>query len=347
MTDYLTRVAQSALGLTPELQVLGPSRYAPGPDLLPNETAIEEIGEAEHPLPASLVSPPGQPSSSEPLTSRKPEREPALTLTRSTAEQTDSTQPPPAVIARAAMTNDRAGADARTQLREDAHAQLTEDAPAQLKEGAPALPTAAPQSELIRPRRGRREPAPPLHERLAEAIGAAPSAERTETDFEEAPARKEPLSPVRRAASAVPAPTQHGSSASPSMLGSPKQGSIAPHIAASSEEPRHLMERSEESPEPALADRRPHTRPHRDEAAAVSTSSPAERGVAVSRRPQRLPLHELPDAEPSSAPVIRVTIGRIEVRAAAPPPPPVEAPAPPPPRISLDDYLRSHNGRTR
>ena len=53
--------------------------------------------------------------------------------------------------------------------------------------------------------------------------------------------------------------------------------------------------------------------------------------------------------EPEQAPVVHVTIGRVEVRAATPPPPqpPAEPPAPPTPRISLDDYLRAHNGRTR
>jgi hypothetical protein len=47
-------------------------------------------------------------------------------------------------------------------------------------------------------------------------------------------------------------------------------------------------------------------------------------------------------AEP---PIIRVTIGRIEVRAAAPPAPPLETVAPPKPKMSLDEYLRQHNGR--
>lgn len=44
-------------------------------------------------------------------------------------------------------------------------------------------------------------------------------------------------------------------------------------------------------------------------------------------------------------PIIRVTIGRIEVRAAAPPAPPAETAAPPKPKMSLDEYLRQHNGR--
>jgi hypothetical protein len=54
-------------------------------------------------------------------------------------------------------------------------------------------------------------------------------------------------------------------------------------------------------------------------------------------------------AEATSGRVIRVTIGRIEVHAVTPPPPlqPVEAAPPPAPKLSLDDYLRQHNGRSQ
>jgi hypothetical protein len=51
-------------------------------------------------------------------------------------------------------------------------------------------------------------------------------------------------------------------------------------------------------------------------------------------------------ANTSSAPVVRVTIERIEVRAVMPPSQPVEVSAPPP-KLSLDEYLRRHNGRER
>ena len=44
-------------------------------------------------------------------------------------------------------------------------------------------------------------------------------------------------------------------------------------------------------------------------------------------------------------PVIRVTIGRIDVRAVAPPSPPVQTAAPTQPKLSLEEYLRQHNGR--
>ena len=55
-------------------------------------------------------------------------------------------------------------------------------------------------------------------------------------------------------------------------------------------------------------------------------------------------------APESSAPAIRVTIGRIEVRAITPPPmPPAQRimPARPGPELSLDDYLKQHNGGRR
>lgn len=46
-----------------------------------------------------------------------------------------------------------------------------------------------------------------------------------------------------------------------------------------------------------------------------------------------------------TSPVVRVTIGRIEVRSVPPSPPTVEPHAAPTPKLSLDDFLRQHNGR--
>jgi len=45
-------------------------------------------------------------------------------------------------------------------------------------------------------------------------------------------------------------------------------------------------------------------------------------------------------ASPVAEPTIRVTIGRIEVRATAPAPPPVPAARPAGPRLTLEEYLR-------
>jgi len=51
-----------------------------------------------------------------------------------------------------------------------------------------------------------------------------------------------------------------------------------------------------------------------------------------------------PPAEPA-APVIRVTIGRVDVRAVSAPAPPPRRQAPTGPKLSLEEYLRSRNGR--
>jgi hypothetical protein len=55
-------------------------------------------------------------------------------------------------------------------------------------------------------------------------------------------------------------------------------------------------------------------------------------------------LERIRDEQP---PAIHVTIGRVEVRAAAPPPVPDPPAAAPAPRLSLDEYLEQHNGRQR
>ena len=72
------------------------------------------------------------------------------------------------------------------------------------------------------------------------------------------------------------------------------------------------------------------------------------RRTVVERRAENL--HEEQTSRPIDAqpPVVRITIGRVDVRAAAPAPPPPDPPDPAAPRISLDDYLRQHSeGRKR
>jgi hypothetical protein len=62
--------------------------------------------------------------------------------------------------------------------------------------------------------------------------------------------------------------------------------------------------------------------------------------------PPRQPSMAAADSEVEAAPVIHVSIGRIEVRAAQPAPQPRTAPAPAgPPRTSLGDYLRNSSRR--
>ncbi|HEX7318192.1 MAG TPA: hypothetical protein VF297_30085 [Pyrinomonadaceae bacterium] len=84
---------------------------------------------------------------------------------------------------------------------------------------------------------------------------------------------------------------------------------------------------------------------------ATAVSTPAERAVVVQSREAgfdgvRSEAREVIIREKEEAPIIEVTIGRIEVRAVTPPAPP---PTPQrrrqePPKMSLDDYLRAHSG---
>ena len=80
----------------------------------------------------------------------------------------------------------------------------------------------------------------------------------------------------------------------------------------------------------------------------------AERSREVTHKPaiQPIPIEQIvpPDktqpraSEPAEPAVIRVTIGRIEVRATTPPLPPAPRKRPQGPTLTLDDYLKQRNG---
>jgi len=82
--------------------------------------------------------------------------------------------------------------------------------------------------------------------------------------------------------------------------------------------------------------------PAKPDAAVAPPPSPEARTVIVPSAARSVPSKpvpvELPAAAPA-APVVHVTIGRVEVRAAAPAPAPRE-PRPREPRLNLEDYLR-------
>lgn len=86
-----------------------------------------------------------------------------------------------------------------------------------------------------------------------------------------------------------------------------------------------------------------HRMPTRRDANPTNQSITRDADESLRSSPLRSSINSEPRA--ASEKIIRVTIGRIEVHAAPPVPPPVEAPAPPAPQMSLDEFLRQHNGR--
>jgi len=98
------------------------------------------------------------------------------------------------------------------------------------------------------------------------------------------------------------------------------------------------------------ADVPPRLTEHDDRAPIASAHeiAPERAPIATHARP-RTPTVSSPPAPTTAAtdaPVIRVTIGRIDVRAVTPPAPQAAPPAPPL-RLTLDEYLRQRNGRQR
>jgi hypothetical protein len=72
-------------------------------------------------------------------------------------------------------------------------------------------------------------------------------------------------------------------------------------------------------------------------------------GALLAAAPARPPVNGLLYESPalSQPPVVRVTIGRIEVRAVMQAPPSAKRDSPPSPSLTLDDYLKRHNGGGR
>jgi hypothetical protein len=300
MTDFLTRMARSALGLTPLAKVLTASRYAPGPEM--PEQAFEETP-APRTVSASSVSAP--PVSAHAIDTPAP------------GLQTAGVQPerPVVMVMRRAATVMAATPPEPSEGAERARPPVTTDSVHDIvrhESAPPRLPVNTMQhveesSAAPRGYRGRHSDG--VSALRSERLQAA----RPASENAGAPERPLDTDPIEHSlfvrAGEHPAPPWHPRSSPPEAL-----------------EPRQL---------PALS-------PSLTPAYAPLAHSPSPRTFA-----SPLPARRDENAgETAAAPAIRVTIGRVEVRAVTPPPP-AEPPAPPTPRLSLDDYLRSHNGRAR
>jgi len=193
---------------------------------------------------------------------------------------------------------------------------------------------ARPRPSLFEPRRGVAEAPAPEPERA----GVEPS--RTEPALPgRAPARRveppavrppaEPRRPPARESSPVP-----DGKRTPREPKVPAQALIRRHTAppAPAEPPTSEAEPMAPVPRGERAEvRSPHDRPARQ-----LRLAPTEPASVLTARPPRPPVPAR-EAEPST---VRVTIGRVDVRAVTPEQPPPKRKPKPPPRMTLDEYLR-------
>ena len=333
MTDFLKRTAQMALGLTPVVQPVVVSRYAwdPHQPALENRSAAEPSTETHSHI---------APGSDEP-TARVADPIPR----RIQARTSESGTLPEGVKV---WIREMGARDSARSLRSDLANPEDQD---KSSFEATALETSLPRNteNMVRPVRNAN--ARPAEEWRARGTptGAEPRQESSSI------ARRELLSSVH---TTNDAPREELSSYSSvhedTRAHEDEPGSDAMPV-VSQERSGHssedgLVEEDNISEKDSFNERFISERDldaHRMSASSITSRSLRTASVpSIPGDGSRLwpsPLEATPDS--SSPPVVRVTIGRIEVRAVMPPSPPVEISGRSAPKLSLDEYLRQHNGR--
>jgi hypothetical protein len=248
------------------------------------------------------------------------------------------------------------------------------DVPASRSGTVPALPappsppaatiarTAAaipPQPTAIEQRESLRVPVPPAPPSAPAATiartAAAISPQPTAIEQDELPRAQEPLS-IAVAPDAPPRPpdviaestTEMAEPHRPrSAVAKPLEPAAIPPLPASERRrgrrtPETQPQNFQTSKPPAITTRQVVIDEPPLPQAPIEASLPLHRPTPRARLDERV----IETAAEEPPPSIHVTIGRVEVRAAAPPPP-EPLPAPSKPRVSLDDYLRAQKERSR
>jgi hypothetical protein len=365
MSDFLTRTSEAALGVRRVVQPLVASRYAPGPQqpVLELETFVDQAAAARSTSDAKS----DELALSDP--NNMPEQFPESPAR--TAEQTvwpETSELETALLAQS--VNRRPDRVAATVSPDEYSAQVTTEqnevsisspadergssntnvsirpAALQLSESAGELqPDGATVAEA--PRSGR---AISLHvPRSIEAAGTQPAAKEAKAEPEVSQQRGSvSVTPAdrfelhdsasgsrhavveRNSEVAVREVIRDGDSAQPPSNRFNEATIVpSPHNEIGRTEPDSQLDQP-------LFDLRDEWKSPDNIAHRAAATRPVSQSAAISDRGVQ------DAAEP---PVIRVSIGHIEVRAAAPPAPPVETPAPAKPKMSLNEYLRQHNGR--
>ncbi|RKH49017.1 hypothetical protein D7Y23_18330 [Corallococcus sp. AB050B] len=351
MSDYLSHLVGRQLSPEAGVQPRIASRFAPG-DLVPEQGAalVEGIEEQESPGVAPRRAGRAAPWStvSRALASSEAERPPVASLGRERGAR--ALEPDPGRAASEALSAPPVVARG-----------LTFEVPVT---PARAPDSAAPARAPVSSREAQGEGAPaPLPGASAEGPRDAVRPEPEPLDVRSMP--REAVSP-RRIASAlradeVPATsTRHREAAEPGSRPIP-----APASPFSEERLSAVRGAGPRGPE-AATERAAALTPEEGRGAepASSRGGVRARGAEAPERGAEFPAaarvpsfpvqaerggsaHGVPAPESAPAPVVQVTIGRIEVRAVTPPAPARPAPARTSPSLSLDEYLRRRNGGGR
>jgi len=364
MTDFLTRLAERALGVASVVQPLIVSRFAPGPALageappgLEQEEAVESAGEGTQALFERETLKDSPPASPPPILVS--EGAPPSVMPNPPQRETPDIGPP---LRHRVEPNVRELGGTSLSVTPTPHRAVpdTESPPghrvkpdAGEEDQGPALPVLQDVPSVTTPTASQRptpetRSAPPslAESSPAEPVEARPSQRRVGS---EAP---ETFAPIPRLVRSEDSPAGERSTRSfPTPLEPPvkeEDGPIPPPE-PSPETPKQVSESQRASRA---------SRPERRQVpeAPPSTTSPQSPLVPRVLRPniaaRREPARSRPDEQgvalpelPSSPPIVRVTIGRVEVRAILLPtsPPPRIPPARRGPALSLDDYLKQRN----
>jgi hypothetical protein len=310
MSDFLLRLAHQALGSEPGLQPVPRPRYSPAPAALePDEPRYEAPGAAaEHRVGRSRRAPPDQPPPSAPRApADRREDRPSAPLA------TEPAEPPPSAPLRQARTP----------------GPVPQRSAAGTSPAVQRTPTTAPRDE------GRPGAVPASRSPDAPLLPAHAEAARARLPSVQPPERPAPREAVERAGSGRTTPTAvAGATAAEGRGSGPGERAAlrGPGAAGQVPRPRGVEEReaggTSDGPFVPAADAATLLPP-------VHPAPPSARGGDHRAGGDRPP-------PPAAEPPVRVTIGRIEVRAVTPERPAEPAPAPAwqPPVLSLDEYLR-------
>jgi len=317
--SFLAGIVERALRLTPVVQPVVGSRFTFRPPVAP-EVSPEEItprmdaGAAaapEAPAPARGPRPVPDPASSEKPVSRPGSRRQPLQGRPGTVVGAVPAAPQPEGAAPARASLHAAGPAGH---RQDS-TMLTPSSEPPLADVIARLPAESPaQPHETHARSVRAEPPPPSSRRMKG---------RASRDTEQPPAPFPPDTAEPRFAPLLPVDASR-----PPLLAR-ADATRAQRRMGSAPVPDEEGASDLPSPEPSAG------APRAGELLAAASARPPVHGS----------LHESP--APSQVPVVRVTIGRIDVRAVMQGPPSATRVSPPSPRLSLDDYLKRHNGGGR